>query len=374
MKIAIIAPTRNEESNIELFLKKLIFELSLIKEHEFLIIIPDKSDDKTIEKLAYLSKKHKNLIPLWLDKTGLGHAYIKGFSVAIENKAEIIIQIDADLSHPPASIHALIKEIMHGCDVAIASRYIKGGSTPGWAIGRKIVTFAGNLVFRPVSGLFKVNDCTSGFRAIRTKILKKTGFEKISAKGYAFQAELLYRLSKAGAKIKEVPLISNERKSGKTKHKSTDIIEFLIKGIVIGTDRYNRFITFLTIGIISSIFDLGLLFFLVEHFRLGKTFIAPSVALETTIFLSFFLNSRFTFKDSRKENFFYRFGKFHLAALSGFTLNLIIYNLFLKYANLSFFVGKYDYILSQILTMCIVTFWNFYINYAWTWKIPSKKG
>lgn len=140
--------------------------------------------------------------------------------------------------------------------------------------------------------------------------------------------------------------------------------------------KKKKFFIFFIIGIIVSIFNLFLIFVFVSILNFDKKLIAPSFSLEISIILSFFLNDNFTFKSKKmigfkKQNFFFKLFKFHLAALSGFILNLIIYNIVLVIVNNILFIDfifKYDYIIAQIVAMSLVVFWNYFINSRWTWK------
>jgi dolichol-phosphate mannosyltransferase len=110
-----------------------------------------------------------------------------------------------------------------------------------------------------------------------------------------------------------------------------------------------------------------MLFLLVDIINLDKKIIAPCIALEIAIIVSFILHDNITFKKSKNSKIIKRFSKFHVAALSGFLLNLIIYNIILKYGGLALILGKMDYLASQMIAVFIVVFWNYFINSRWTW-------
>jgi dolichol-phosphate mannosyltransferase len=125
-------------------------------------------------------------------------------------------------------IPLFIQSIEDGSDVVIGSRYIVGGGTPDWNIRRRSASKVGNILARKILGLNDIKDCTSGYRAIKTEILKKINLDNLDAKGYAFQISLLNEFTKLRAKIKEIPLVFYDRKHGKTKLGSGDILEFAI--------------------------------------------------------------------------------------------------------------------------------------------------
>jgi len=131
--------------------------------------------------------------------------------------------------------------------------------------------------------------------------------------------------------------------------------------------KKKQFLTFVAVGAICTLVNLVMLFFLVDIINLDKKIIAPSIALEFSIVVSFILNDNITFRKSKNEKILKRISKFHLAALSGFLLNLIIYNILLKYGGLALLLGNMDYIASQMVAVFIVVFWNYFVNSRWTW-------
>lgn len=221
-KIAIVIPTYNEKENIDELIKR-IAELQLNNYRIF--FIDDNSPDYTANQI----KQYINTYPITLSerrsKQGLGSAYVLGFNIALEKQYELIIEMDADLSHAPEDIPKLIQAIEEGADLAIGSRKIQGGKIIGWSICRHIMSNGAMLV----SKLFlKIphHDITSGFRCYKREIFNTLNLNNISSGGYAFQEEMLYLIMKAGYKIKEIPVTFNDRKKGKSKLSKKDILEF----------------------------------------------------------------------------------------------------------------------------------------------------
>ncbi len=369
MRVVIVIPTFNERENISLIIPKIQKVIETIKKHKIMIlVVDDNSPDLTSKIIKKYQKKYKDLYLLQGEKKGLGNAYLRGFDYSIKKlKADIVVEMDADFSHPPELIPELIKGIDNGFDVVIGSRYIEGGSTPNWDIRRKLISRFGNLYSRLMCNMNHLHDLSSGFRAIRVSYLKKIDPRKISLRSYAFQIRLLYELIKSGAKATEIPLVFLERKHGKSKLNEKDLFESIIEVIKIRTEISKKVILFLTIGAIVSSLNLIFLYFFVDKLHLEKRILSPSLSLEICTIISFLLNDKFTFQ-SKDKRFLPKFLKFHLASLSGFILNIIIYNAFLQYAGFSLIIGKYDYLLAQFLTVFIVVFWNYYINSRWTWK------
>jgi dolichol-phosphate mannosyltransferase len=161
-------------------------------------------------------------------KQGLGRAYLDGFGVALEGGAVAVIQMDADWSHDPLALPALLAPIAEDrVDLVIGSRYARGGRVEDWGLGRRVVSRGGSLFARTVLGL-RVNDLTGGFKAWRATILGSLPFDGIHAGGYVFQIEMTYRASRAGARVAEVPITFRDRRVGRSKMSRRIIAEALL--------------------------------------------------------------------------------------------------------------------------------------------------
>jgi dolichol-phosphate mannosyltransferase len=148
-------------------------------------------------------------------KQGLGPAYRAGLRRALELGADYIVQMDADFSHPPESLPALLAEIEQQ-DVVLGSRYLNGITVVNWPIERILISWFGNWYARKVTRL-RISDTTGGFRCIRRTLLEEIGFDRIRANGYAFQIEMNYRFQKHGARVQEVPFFFLDRTRGTSK-------------------------------------------------------------------------------------------------------------------------------------------------------------
>lgn len=157
-------------------------------------------------------------------KAGLGAAYRHGLRVALDRGADIVVQMDADLSHPPSLLPAMIDRIGAGADVVIGSRYVPGGGTPDWPVHRRFLSRYGNLYARRLLAL-AVKDGTSGLRAYRASSLKEIGVETTQANGYGFMLETARGLTVAGLRIEELPLTFRDRVAGKSKMSSKILAE-----------------------------------------------------------------------------------------------------------------------------------------------------
>tara|TARA_B100000963_G_scaffold98599_1_gene85170 strand:- start:79 stop:894 length:816 start_codon:yes stop_codon:yes gene_type:complete len=230
-RMIVVIPTYNEIDNVPILIDKFKQVIKHSQMEILLLFVDDSSPDGTGKEIEKISKDLEYIgLRTRTEKNGLGMAYLDGFESAINEGADYIVQMDADLSHDPTLVLEFQNKISEGFDVVIASRYIKGGGVVGWPLKRKITSRGGNLYAKIMVRLDNVKDCTSGYRAINSKfvreILKKKN--KFSG-GYVFQIELLSQFITAGARVQEVPMIFKEREHGHSKLGSVQIIEFIRK-------------------------------------------------------------------------------------------------------------------------------------------------
>jgi dolichol-phosphate mannosyltransferase len=237
--ISVIIPTYQEKENIGKLIVSLETELRKLGEEFSIVVCDDKSPDGTGEVVQQLSKKQNNIFLLEGEKRGYGKAIVRGYQFAARKLgSDISITMDADFSHDPGQIDRLIKAIEIGADFVIGSRYVKGGKINAeWGSFRRLNSRWGNRFARYLVGIRKVSDCTSGFRAIRTDIIKRIKPEDIDEKGYSFLVRVLYEAQRKNAKVVEVPITFADRKSGSTKLGIWDIIEFIVMSLKIGLKR-----------------------------------------------------------------------------------------------------------------------------------------
>lgn len=212
VKSLIAIPTYNERENIE----GLIDEIHAAVPQTDILIIDDNSPDGTgqlVDQLAatrsYLRAIHR------AGKLGLGTAYVRGFQYAIEQGYDLVFEMDADYSHHPRYLGAMLSTA-DAADLVIGSRYIRDGGTANWSFLRRFVSGGGNTFARAVLGI-PTRDCTSGFRCYRTAALRTIDLSLIRAQGYAFQVEMAYIFWRRGYRVREVPIIFEDRRVGKSK-------------------------------------------------------------------------------------------------------------------------------------------------------------
>jgi dolichol-phosphate mannosyltransferase len=212
VKSLIAIPTYNERENIE----GLLNEIHAVVPETDILIIDDNSPDGTGELLDQLIAERTYLRVIHrAGKLGLGTAYVRGFQYAIEQGYDLVFEMDADYSHHPRYLAAMLSTAASS-DLVIGSRYIRGGGTENWSFLRRFVSGGGNTFARIVLGI-PTHDCTSGFRCYRTTALRTIDLGLIRAQGYAFQVEMAYIFWRRGYRVREVPIIFEDRRVGKSK-------------------------------------------------------------------------------------------------------------------------------------------------------------
>ena len=216
MELTVIIPTYNEKENIVPLIQKLV-EVSKIDNLTLrIIVVDDNSPDKTGEVVENLKSKVSGLEVIHRSqKDGLGKAYLEGFKSALSSGADLIITMDADLSHKPEDITRFLANTK-GFDIVIGSRYIKGGKMEGFDFFRKLLSKWAIFFARFLLGL-KTRDLTSGYRCYSRRFIEFLNGNGIDASGYAFQVEMIKKAEKNGFKIFEIPIIFRPRKLGKSK-------------------------------------------------------------------------------------------------------------------------------------------------------------
>lgn len=223
MRVVIIVPTFNEKENIKLLLGRIVESLKNNHWIWSVLVVDDNSPDGTGDIVNSFSRKNKRIFLLThAQKVGLGAAYLAGMQEAFGKMgADVVVTMDADLSHNPKSLPAFLQKIEEGADFVVGSRYIKGGAIPkNWPIHRKLLSIFGNLLTSLLLGSRAHTDWTSGYRAIRGHVYLKVKRElenKSEFRGYTFNISFAYHAVCDGFKVTEVPIVFPDRKSGKSK-------------------------------------------------------------------------------------------------------------------------------------------------------------
>jgi len=209
-----IIPTYNEKENIEAIIRKVLS----YPEGFHMLIVDDGSPDGTAQIVKNLQKEFEGRLFLKerSGKQGLGTAYILGFKWAIENKYDLIFEIDADFSHNPDDLLRLRQACLDGADLAIGSRYCNGVNVVNWPMSRVLTSYYGSAYVRLMTGM-TIRDTTAGFKCYKRRVLETIDFNAIKLIGYGFQIEMKFRTWKHGFKIVEVPIIFQDRTQGASK-------------------------------------------------------------------------------------------------------------------------------------------------------------
>jgi dolichol-phosphate mannosyltransferase len=212
----LILPTYNEAENIEGLVRAALARLETTGLEHTILVVDDGSPDGTgviadrlAHELAPVRVLHRER------KEGLGRAYLAGFAIALDDGAELVLEMDADFSHDPADLPRLIAAA-EDADLVLGSRYVTGGGVTIWGRLRRLLSRGGSAYARALLGV-PVNDLTGGFKCFHRRVLEAIDLENVHADGYGFQIELTYKAVRAGFTVKEVPVLFRERSVGSSK-------------------------------------------------------------------------------------------------------------------------------------------------------------
>ncbi len=230
MKVLVVTPTYNER----LALPGTLNRLRRAVPSADVLVVDDNSPDGTgalvDERAAGDPQVHVLHRP---GKQGLGAAYRAGFAWGLERGYDVLVEMDADGSHQPEQLPALVAAVADGADLAIGSRWVPGGAVENWPVTRQVLSKGGNLYARLALGI-DVRDATAGFRAYRREVLEKIPLDEVSSQGYCFQVDLVWRTVQAGFRVVEVPIVFVERELGSSKMDGAIVREALAKMTVWG--------------------------------------------------------------------------------------------------------------------------------------------
>ena len=220
MKILAISPTYNEKKNIS----ELINRISQLPLEVDLLIVDDNSPDGTADIVKDIMIQNKNTHILEREKKlGLGTAYCEGFQWALDRGYDLIVQIDADLSHNPDDILGMV-EMSKSSDLVIGSRYIGGVNVVNWPMRRLLLSYFANLYAKFIIR-FPIKDSTGGFKCLHRKVLESMDLKTINSQGYSFQIEMNFLAWVKGFKIQEIPIVFTDRTVGESKMNRGIVIE-----------------------------------------------------------------------------------------------------------------------------------------------------
>ena len=353
--LSIIIPTYNEKESILKTIEKIIKTIPKNQKYE-IIVSDDNSSDKTweiVEKYS-IKTKNKNIKTLRrMSNRGLTPAVIDGYKLA---KGDYFLVIDADGQHDEKIIPNMLTEIKKN-DIVIGSRYIKGGGIKDWSKTRLFVSKFASLLAKPILK-HKIKDPMSGYFMIKKEVFEKIK-DKLNSKGYKVLLEIVF--NSKNIKIKETPYTFQKREEGESKLSSKVIFEYLQLLIKYGIKKYNLFLKFCVVGLIGTIVNEGLLYFLTSRANLAY-FYSGAIAIETSIITNFIMNNYWTWKSREThQGFFKKLSKYNLVSLLALTINLGVLISFTE-------IFKINYLISNLIGIVLAIGINFSINNKWTFK------
>jgi len=226
-RAVICIPTYNEIDNLEPLLRALSEVIDPARDS--VLVIDDNSPDGTgaladrlAEDLPWVSVLHRER------KEGLGAAYLAGFPLALATGATLVLEMDCDFSHDPNDVPRLIAACDDGADLALGSRWIRGGGTVNWGLTRRLVSRGGSLYARLLLGV-GIRDLTGGFKCFRRHVLETIALGDVNTRGYGFQIELTYRALRSGFRVVELPITFADRRVGQSKMSGAIVAEAMLQ-------------------------------------------------------------------------------------------------------------------------------------------------
>lgn len=377
MKAVVVLPTYNEKDNVNKiipFLEEEVFPH--VKNHDMAILVADdNSPDGTAEEVKKLQKKYKNIDMSQGPKKGLGAAYIRGMSYAIDNmKADILFEMDADGQHDARKIPDFLKEIDKGADMVVGTRYSAGGSIPAnWPPQRKAFSIVANLFVRTVFMKFSIHDWTGGYRALKKEVFLKEKKELENFNGYIFQISFLHKVIRDGFKVAEVPFHFSDRTLGSSKIAPLGYIVDVLKFVIL--TRITEILTgsfgkFLVVGGLGFVINAVILKVLVDQFHYNPS-VANLVGAAAAIFSNFNLNNLWTFKEHKIQGMgqylwkmlqFYATSAFGVIVIQTGTIFVLDHIFGTKYYFYYFILGTF-----------FILIWNFFIYSKFIWRKKTTK-
>jgi dolichol-phosphate mannosyltransferase len=367
MRVVLVIPTYNERGNIGRLIEELQSVFVSLPHDMHILVVDDNSPDGTMDVVREHQARSANVHALQGAKQGLGAAYIRGMRHATQAlHADAVFEMDADFSHKPADVPRLLGAIDQGADLAIGSRYVAGGSIPPqWGLYRRMVSLFGNIAARYVAGIYRVHDCTAGFRAIRAELLRGIELERFRVQGYAFQIALLHAAIVSGARVVELPVEFIDRSVGESKLGLSDILEFLRSVLWIRFQSSKVFIKFCLTGASGVLVNLGIFSVLLS---LGvNKFVASPAAILCSIMTNFLINNYWTFRGRNMSSPVHaRAVRFNIVSLLSLGIS---YGTFIGLAHA---YPKLPPQLPQLLGIIPATVVNYLLNSYWTFRDASS--
>ncbi|OGS56031.1 MAG: hypothetical protein A3K60_02690 [Euryarchaeota archaeon RBG_19FT_COMBO_56_21] len=359
-----IVPTYNEKDNID----ELVQRVSKTNPGAEIVIVDDNSPDGTSDRVRELAKSYKMKVITRSGKLGLSSAVMEGFAAAT---GDILVVMDADLSHPPEKIPELVGKIESGeAEIVFGSRHVEGGSIENWPFYRKVVSKGAALLAR---GLTKVKDPMSGFFALKRSVIDGVTLDPV---GYKIGLEILVKGKYS--KVVEVPIRFANRKAGKSKLGGSEMLRYIDHVSMLYEHRrfwLGKYLKFALIGGIGTLINLAI-FWIVAEVLDQTPFWAIAIAFVVADTNNYIWNRLWTFKSKGQIKF--QYPQFLIISVIGLALNellfhVIVYNLF---PALEIVPDKGSLLLVSVQALCIliISVFNFLANSAWTFRHDIRRS
>jgi len=392
MRLVVNIPTYCERDNIEEIIKRVISACKKIDADVHILVADSASPDGTADIVRKISRVNPKVHYLNVKVRGLGVGVVKGHRFAVDKlKADLLAQMDGDLSHDPSTLPIMFDYIKKGYDLVNGSRLMPGGKNLlGWH--RRFFTRGSALFCKFSWGTFKLSEYTNSYRMFTKELFEKIDFTKVPwrAKTYIIQPAFLYAAVEAGAKIKEVPIKFVDRKKGYSKAQivayTFDVLKF---GVKVRIQRSKMFVKFLMVGTggyLTNAIALGLLnrgqvysfvvlsqpvlSFIPQHqeatrflfLTLDRLFVASVISIELSIIFNFLFHDNWTFKTRKKDGLLItRFLKFNLTSAGSPIIQLISILVAFRIFSLHEQIGL-------VIGVGVGLFVNYLANTLWIWK------
>jgi dolichol-phosphate mannosyltransferase len=231
-RVLVVIPTYEERDNLGPVLSRL--HAAVPEAH--ILVVDDGSPDGTGELADEMAAADERIRVLHREgKSGLGAAYLAGFAAALRDGYDLVVEMDADGSHPPEALPALFAAL-DDADVVLGSRYVSGGTVRNWPAHRQLLSRGANLYSRLALGV-PIKDITAGFRVFRRQVLEELDLEQVASQGYCFQIDMTWRAVQAGFRVREVPITFTERERGTSKMSGAIVVEAFCRVASWGVSR-----------------------------------------------------------------------------------------------------------------------------------------
>ena len=241
-KTVVVIPTYNERETVASLVEAVLCCQNELRDFSLNVLVVDSgSPDGTQEAVKKLAQRDSRIQLLQVGERGLGLALMKGYEWAVRSMgAEVIAQMDADFSHDPRDLPKILNSLAESYDLVIGSRYIKGGATRDWPVIRRLLSKGANLAIRLITGVWRVREWTSGYRAFTADLYQRLDLQRVVCPDYTFVPALVYEAISKGARVKEVPILFVNRYFGDSKLPATRYTLNLLRHFLLASLRNRR--------------------------------------------------------------------------------------------------------------------------------------